>query len=690
MVPLTAKSEAGLHPLRVLVMADRPAETANLKALFVGAEPGQLTLVEPSGVEGPLEELSDVVLCDLGDIPRAGVDRVRLLRRSMPSTPIVVLTAVLDPGLEAELHSAGATEVLTRSLLPPGPSAAPTLVKLLEAAVARQVAENTIADCQQVERVLLAANPDGVLVLGEGSQILAFNQNACELLSRHPEDLRSGTFEIPGPIGVSNLLELRDDTGHERRLSVTAVPIDWHGEPGHLVTLREQRDVAAAEGSLLLDRLTGLPGREFFLADLGRQIKQASEDESTFAVLLVDLDRFKVVNDWLGRAAGDEMLEAAARRISASVRPTDLVARVGGDQFAVLLRRLRHTDDAILVGNRILQVLSRPFRLAGRELSTTASIGLVYNFGGDILDVDSLMAYAETGVTRAKGEGRNRVAVFDRALHDQRVKSLQRQAELRAAVENGDLRLVYQPVFDLTTHRICGLEALVRWEHRVQGWLAPSEFISVAEDSGLIVPLGEWVLAEACRQITEWREWDPELEVPPLSVNVSNRQLSHPQFLESFKRVTSDVMCDGAKLCIEITESAVLENPKRTAAIIHELRARGVEVHLDDFGTGFSSLAHLQSLPITALKVDRSFVARIPEHAQSTEIVRAIVALAHALDLRVIAEGVEEPEQNAELFKMGCDAAQGFSFARPMPAAEVFPMFQRSGTPALRSVPLGA
>lgn len=690
MQPLTARTEPEDKPMRVLLMAATLAQVANLKALFVGADPSHVTLLEADEADASPGRAADVVLCDLGDLAGAGVDRVALLRRSMPSTPIVTVATALDSRTEADLRGAGATDVLLRGFLPSGPQAAPILVRLLEAAVARQEAANLTIARDQAERALLEANRDGVIVVAEDASVLAFNKVACDLLSRHPDDLRSGTFDVPRPIGVTNQLELRDESSQARRVLATASPVSWHGESGYLVMLREQREVATpVEGSMLLDSLTGLPGREFFLADLARQAKQANEDDSTFAVLLVDLDRFKVVNDWLGRAAGDEMLEAAARRILASVRPTDLVARVGGDQFAVLLRRLRHTGDAVLVGNRILHVLSRPFRLGGRELSTTASIGLVYDFG-DILDVESLMAYAETGVERAKREGRNRLAVFDRALHDQRVHSLQRQAELRSAVEHGELRLVYQPVFDLTTNRIAGLEALVRWDHRVQGWLAPSEFIEVAEDSGLIVPLGEWVLAEACRQITEWKQWDPDLEVPPVSVNVSNRQLSHPQFLESFKRVTNDVLADGSRLCVEITESAVLENPKRTASIIQELRNNGVEVHLDDFGTGFSSLAHLQSLPISALKVDRSFVSQIPEHVQSTEIVRAVVALAHALGLTVIAEGVEEPEQKAELFKMGCDLAQGFYFARPMPAAEVFPMFQRATTGSLHRVRLGA
>jgi predicted signal transduction protein with EAL and GGDEF domain len=381
------------------------------------------------------------------------------------------------------------------------------------------------------------------------------------------------------------------------------------------------------------------------------------------------------------------VLRVVASRILSAVRPGDSAARVGGDEFGVLITDLRDPDEAQVVAERIHDSLSRPYEIDDIEVFCTISVGIAYHVP-ECREPSTMLRYADTAMYLGKVEGQGRVAVFDQQMRDKRVHWLHVQSALRTAVEEHQLVLLYQPIFDLTTDQPVGFEALVRWEHPDDGLITPDEFLDVAEESGLIVPLGEWVVAEVCRQIVEWRTDNPDYDVPPVAINVSGRQLTHPDFVRSIDQALADNGLNGRALQIDISEAALLENPRRAALVLDEITSREIRVDLDDFGTGLSSLGHLQQFPISSLKIDRSFVGRLPDDTESDELVTAIIALGAALGLWVVAKGVETPEQRARLYRLGCHLAQGYLFARPLLPLETARFFLRSVGGAPRRGPL--
>jgi diguanylate cyclase (GGDEF)-like protein/PAS domain S-box-containing protein len=412
------------------------------------------------------------------------------------------------------------------------------------------------------------------------------------------------------------------------------------------------------------DPLTGLPNRHLFMERLGRALLRFQSTGGVFAVLFLDLDRFKVVNDSLGHHVGDELLQVIAERLRASVRLNDTVARFGGDEFAVLLEELADLDEAGEIAGRLGQAVSAPVNLGGYEVFTSASIGIALSSSGQDRP-EYLLRNADVAMYRAKGNGANRYEVFDRAMHAQAMARLQLETDLRRALTRGEFRLRYQPIVSLRTGRITGVEALLRWEHPDRGLILPGDFIPVAEETGLILPLGAWVLGEACRQLAEWRREFQHARIA-LSVNLSAKQFGQADLVERIRDALRESGLDPRHLKLEITESAIIDNPSGAGAMLAQLKEQGIQVQMDDFGTGYSSLSSLHSLPLDGLKVDRSFVSRILENHATRQMVRTIALLARGLDLAVVAEGVETVEQLEEVRAMGCDYAQGYLIAPPL------------------------
>jgi len=420
----------------------------------------------------------------------------------------------------------------------------------------------------------------------------------------------------------------------------------------------------------LHDPLTGLPNRHLFMERLGRAMLRYHEREGgMFAVLFLDLDRFKVVNDSLGHHVGDELLQVIAERLRASVRVHDTVARFGGDEFAVLLEELEETDEAGRIAGRLGQAVAAPVNLGGYEVFTSASIGIALCGSGQERP-EYLLRNADVAMYRAKGNGASRYEVFDRAMHAQAMTRLQLETDLRRALARGEFRLCYQPIVSLRDGRVAGVEALLRWEHPERGLILPAEFVPLAEETGLILPLGAWVLDQACRQLAAWRAEFRHARIA-LSVNLSAKQFGQADLVERIQGALNESGLDPRHLKLEITESAIIDNPGSAGAMLAQLKERGIQVQIDDFGTGYSSLSSLHSLPLDGLKIDRSFVSRMLENRATAQMVRTIALLARGLDLAVIAEGVETVQQLDAVRAMGCDYAQGFLIAPPLDPEEM-------------------
>ncbi|MDX6270705.1 MAG: hypothetical protein QOD28_1928 [Acidobacteriota bacterium] len=420
------------------------------------------------------------------------------------------------------------------------------------------------------------------------------------------------------------------------------------------------------------DALTGLPNRLLFTDHLRLAIERTRRDPNyAFAVLFLDADRFKNINDSLGHSYGDQLLTEIARRLQDCTRQLDTVARFGGDEFALLLDGIGEPEDAVRVAHKIQQELLVPFDLDGHEAFTSASIGIALSGAGYDYPEDVLRD-ADTAMYRAKDGGKARHKLFDRAMHTRAVSMLRLENDLRRALERQEFRVHYQPILTLKTGDLAGFEALVRWERPDRGLVSPAEFIPLAEETGMIVPLGLWVLEEACNQLHAWQLASPANRALTMSVNLSGKQLTQADVTEQVQDVLSRTGLDPRHLKLEITESVVMENAEAAAVVLARLRALGVGLSIDDFGTGYSSLSYLHRFPVNALKVDRSFVSRMTSGDENLEIVRTIVTLARNLGMDVVAEGIETGEQLAQLKALKCDYGQGYFFAKPLdaPAAE--------------------
>ncbi|MBV8979769.1 MAG: EAL domain-containing protein [Acidimicrobiia bacterium] len=501
----------------------------------------------------------------------------------------------------------------------------------------------------------------------------------------HPDDLRRlrSAFvhaKPPGPnMPVTTARTLHKD-GNWRWLEYSIT--DLREDPsvrGYVVVARDVTERKDAEEQLvhqaLHDALTGLPNRALFLDRLGLALSRLERRPGLAAVFFLDLDYFKVVNDSLGHSAGDEVLVAVAARLQGSLRDGDTAARLGGDEFAVLCDDLVDEGEALQIAERLgAAVASQPVPLAGRELVVTVSIGVAFATRPDQRP-EALLRDADAAMYRAKERGRARYELFDSAMRARAVARLETEATLRSALEDGRLSLSYQPEVALRDGRLIGAEALLRWRPGTpaaggRDLTPPSEFIAVAEETGLIVPIGEWVLREACAHLAHWREVSGDRAPDRVSINLSGRQLARSDLVDVVERALDASGLPPNALCMEVTESVLMDDIDLAVGALKALKALGVEIAIDDFGTGYSSLAHLRRFPVDMLKIDHSFVAGLGRNPEDAAIVRAVVALAQTLDLTVVAEGVERPEQLEELRALGCERAQGNLFSSPLPEHE--------------------
>jgi diguanylate cyclase (GGDEF)-like protein len=415
------------------------------------------------------------------------------------------------------------------------------------------------------------------------------------------------------------------------------------------------------------DQLTDLPNRALFTEHIKLAIERPRDrDELFFAVLFLDLDRFKNINDGLGHIAGDQLLIATARCLETCMRPMDTVSRLGGDEFAILLDGLENQDHAIRVAERIQQALTRPFDLNGLEVYITASIGITLSNGG-YNDPENVLRDADIAMYRAKEAGKARFEVFDATRHSHAVALLQLENDLRRAIERNEFQVYYQPIMCLDNDEISGFEALVRWCHPERGLIPPDEFIPIAEETGLIVDIGRLVLHKSCRQMREWQSLVCNKPLS-ISVNLSGKQFAQPDLIEQVKKILDETGLEARHLKLEITESVVMENAEIARSMLMQLCALGVQLSIDDFGTGYSSLSYLHRFPVKALKIDRSFIGRMGPNGENSEIVRTINTLANNLGMEVVAEGVETAEQLAKLKSLSCTFGQGYLFSRPLVA----------------------
>ncbi|HSB08122.1 MAG TPA: EAL domain-containing protein [Blastocatellia bacterium] len=492
----------------------------------------------------------------------------------------------------------------------------------------------------------------------------------------HPQDIERVQAEI-----MSHLLGITPQFQSEHRVRRKDGTYRWMLCRGLAVmdsdryiyrmtgSLTDVTDQKQAEKALLHsayhDALTGLPNRGLFMARLKSAMGQVKHgDGYSFGVLFLDLDRFKVVNDSLGHQIGDQLLVATARRLESCLRPGDIVARLGGDEFAIILDRVRQVNDAVQAAERIREHLATPFNLSGHEVFISASIGIALNQTASE-EPEEILRNADTAMYRAKDMGRGSYELFDKGMHARNAALSQLETGLRRALAHNEFRVHYQPIISLENWRISGFEALLRWEHPEHGYVSPLKFIPVAEETGLIIPISEWVLREACEQLRAWQVQFPSDPPLSMSVNLSGKQFSQPDLIDRIAQTLKETDVEASSLKIEITESAIIENIDVAALMLKRIKALGVRLSLDDFGTGYSSLSYLHRFPIDTLKIDRSFVSRInlPKNA---EIVKTILTLAGNLGMDVVAEGVETRDQVLKLTGLNCEYVQGYLLSKPI------------------------
>lgn len=546
--------------------------------------------------------------------------------------------------------------------------------------------ERTRALLNNIDEGIASISADGIIEVFNPGAARIFGYPSEEVLGKNismlmPEPERSahdgylkqyletGDAHIIG-IGREVIAQRKDGERFPMDLRVSEFSLD--GRRQFIGIMRDITERKSAEAKIIHlanhDGLTNLPNRNLVQDRIQQTISWAQRANSQFAVMFIDLDKFKVINDSLGHDTGDQLLQTVAQRLSTSLRVGDTVGRQGGDEFIVLLANLSAPEDAALVAQKILCNLAHPYLINGHDLYTSASIGIAV-FPQDGNTVDTLLKNSDTAMYHAKDAGRSNYQFFTQAMNAAAAERLLLENSLHQAIERNELMLYFQPLVNMVDDSIVATEALLRWRHPHLGLISPDRFIPVAEDSGLIVPLGEWVFRQACTQLKLWHEMG--INLPRMVINLSPRQFRQPHLVQTFSNILTETGIDPKCVGLEITESVIMENPEGSIVLLKQLRAMGIELSLDDFGTGYSSLSYLKRFPIDKLKIDQSFVRDITTDPNDEAMVAAIIVMAHRLNIRVVAEGVETEAQLNFLREHGCDQYQGYHFSKPLPALDL-------------------
>ena len=694
----------------LLLVEDNQGDARLLREMLneAGAQKTKMTQVESmrEAEQQLAQACFDIVLLDLGLPDAHGLEAVRRARAAAPRVPLVVLTGLDDESLATQALKEGAQDYLIK-----GQIETRGLLRALRYAIERKVMEEALFVVKERAQVTLNCIGDAVVCTDIAGNITFLNLVAEKMTGwQLPEALGRPMAEVfrildattreaaPNPMDTavtqnktvhlpSNCLLVRRD-GFETPIEDSVAPIhDREGKATGAVLVF--RDVSAARAmaeqmthSAQHDYLTGLPNRMLLNDRVNQAITLAARHNKKVAVLFLDLDGFKHINDSLGHPIGDKLLQSVAKRLVECVRCSDTVSRQGGDEFVVLLSEMAQQEDAALSALRILEAVAQAHSIDQHDLHLTTSIGVsVYPDDGQ--DAETLVKNADTAMYQAKENGRQSYQFFKAPMNVRAVERQSIEEGLRRALERKEFSLHYQPKVRIATGEITGAEALIRWTHPTRGPVSPAQFIPVAEDCGLILPIGRWVLQEACKQARAWL--DEGLPLGTMAVNISSMEFREDNFLESVFAILSETGLDPKSLELELTESVLMKRAESAASVLRTLRARGVEVAVDDFGTGYSSLSYLRKFPIDALKIDQSFVRQITSAPDDTTIVTAVIGMGRSLNLRVVAEGVETREELEFLRAHQCDEAQGYYFSRPV-LPQQFGILLRSGIPELAGI----
>jgi diguanylate cyclase (GGDEF)-like protein/PAS domain S-box-containing protein len=689
----------------ILLIEDNPADANLIREALTDKRFGPFQIEWVKNLSDGLERLSkggiQAVLADLLLPDSQGMATLEALTLVAPRVPILVITGLDDIAIVSQVVQHGAQDYI-----PKGHLDGYTLSRALQNMIDRKKAEDALFTDDERAQVTLNSIGDAVLCTDIAGNVTYLNIVA-ETMTGWSRKEASGrpltdVFQIidgvtreptENPMAMAiaqnktvglpaNCVLMRRD-GHESAIEDSAAPI--HDRDGHCTgAVIVFHDVSAARSMSLQmthsaqhDFLTGLPNRTLLNERVSHAIALASRHEKRVAVLFLDLDGFKHINDSLGHPVGDQLLQSVAKRLVNCVRGTDTVSRQGGDEFVVLLSEITQSDDAASSARRMLQAVAEAHSINQHDLHVTASIG-VSIYPDDGPDAETLVKNADTAMYQAKDNGRQGFRFFKPAMNVRAVERQSIEASLRRALERQEFSLHYQPKINLKTGQITGAEALLRWMHPSRGPVAPGQFIPVAEDCGLILPIGNWVLREACRQARLWE--DAGLTLGTMSVNISAMEFRGENFLENVTSALSDTGLNPKSLELELTESVLMKRAESAIAVLQALRAIGVRLAVDDFGTGYSSLSYLSRFPVDALKIDQSFVRQITSSPPKSAIITTIISMGQSLNLRVVAEGVETHQEMVYLLAHQCDEAQGYYFSRPVPH-EQFATLLETGIP---------
>jgi diguanylate cyclase (GGDEF)-like protein/PAS domain S-box-containing protein len=671
------QSDASNQALVDAVLALHSRYVQAINRVFIAADRGDFVLsksIDDTETDPILQQVKDKVVLAANNHQQQVLERVadlgRLQNTIFIATPVVFTAGLLLLGLFwwvltvyqrriDEQRTLQLSELRFRALV----QNAADLILVVDAAGTVQYGSPSLEE-------MLGVRSEGTV----GSDLLQF---------LHPEDISkirsffAEALKRPGHLATGEF-RVKDKAGAWHYLEAIANNLtDNQAVRGMLLTCRDVSQRRALEDEMthqaFHDPLTGLPNRALFMDRLQHALARTTRRPESIGVLFLDLDNFKLVNDTLGHQLGDALLMSVAGRLQRHARDGDTVARLGGDEFTILLEDLTEVQDAIVIAERVAEQLRVPFQLEvlpGQEIHSTISIGIAISTSGQNSPHD-LLRDADVAMYDAKSTGKARYSVFEVAMNSRMKDRLELETELRRAVEEKQFRVFYQPIVELASGKILEVEALIRWDHPTRGLVPPGEFIPVAEQTGLILPIGQWVLEQAARRVRAWHDQFPTREPLLLSVNLSANQFRDPHLVEKIATTLKETGLAPGYLKLEITESVTLDHTESALATLHELRALGIHLAIDDFGTGYSSLSYLRRFPIDTLKIDRSFIEGLGRDSEGTAIVNAVIAVARTLKMRVTAEGIETAGQARMLRELGCDWGQGYYFAKPMPSMDL-------------------